>query len=298
MNHRWDLLLEWMTHLGSGAWGSFREAVGELVQEEKLELPPLIRTLRRTMSDLGHVDFFADGSRRWHVLRPALVGLSGTGEHLFVGGRTRPLVKRLLEALTPVCAVTVTGQVGPSIFQVFGDPSIVARVAEKVGVSFIPAVAGALAGRLPSVRLLVDAARPAQAPINWTLRSWSFHRRDWVCEKLEKTVREYSNRFGVRRYLVHAGRTGLIELDKRLSIYGAAFLRRTRLSSYECKDRQLVIPWWAPLPDLHARAACLSGGQLGILHGESIVFKQVDPGIASALLVSLGQSISTLEVPK
>ena len=31
---KWDVLLEWMTHLGSGTWEAFRRAVDELASDE------------------------------------------------------------------------------------------------------------------------------------------------------------------------------------------------------------------------------------------------------------------------
>ena len=100
-----------MTHLGSGAWGTFREAVAELANSKsdpEEQEQALYRTLRIALSDLGHVNFFVEGSRRWHVLRPALVALAEPIEHLFVGGRTRSLVDRLTAAAMAVgAAVTV-----------------------------------------------------------------------------------------------------------------------------------------------------------------------------------------------
>jgi hypothetical protein len=52
---KWDLLLEWMTHLGSGAWEAFRGAVAELADDD-VDDQRLVRTLRITLSDLGHVE--------------------------------------------------------------------------------------------------------------------------------------------------------------------------------------------------------------------------------------------------
>jgi hypothetical protein len=287
----WDILLEWMTHLGSGAWGAFREVIAELTNDQgPLDERALVRTLRITLSDLGHVDFFVDGSRRWRVLRPALVGLSQYGEHLFVGGRTRSLLDRLCSAVAPRGNITV-GEIIPGLseIRVAGDPDALAAAAEAVGAEYIPDVAARLCARLPSLRGVLEGSHVTDELINWSVRSWSFKDENWVNERLERTVREYSNRHGVRRYFVHAGKPGLREIEKRASVYCAALVVGARVVHYSHHDRILRIPRWAPLPEIYARAACLSGGRLGSVRDSDIVFENVDPSVASALLVGLGQ---------
>ncbi len=296
----WDLLLEWMTNLGSGAWEGFREAVVELGSDEIAhdELA-LLRTLRITLSDLGHADFFVSGSRRWHTLRPAVVGLAGPTEHLFVGARTRSLIEQLCTAVAPRAKVTLT-EIIPGLSRVYivGDPGVLAAAAKGIGVEYVPNVAAMLSTRLRSIRSLLEGAQLAEEPINWSVRSWSFQDEKWVNERLERTVREYSNRYGVRRYMVHAGRSGLREIEKRASLYCAAHMRGARIIHYSHEDGSLRVPRWAPLPGAYARAACLSSGWLGTVTGDSVVFEKVDPGVAASLLVGLGQGFAMPEVKR
>lgn len=285
----WDLLLEWMTHLGSGVWGSFREAAAELAGEDADE-QVFVRMLRIALSDLGHVDFFVDGSRRWSVLRPALVELSGNGEHLFVGGRTRSLLERLGEAAATHATVRVADAIpGLSRIHVVGDPASLSAIAQDIGIDYFADAAARLSAQVPPIRSVLEAGAPAQEPINWSVRSWSFKDKEWVSEKLPRTVREYRNRHSVRRYLVHAGKSGLLEIEKRASVYCAALLKGARIVHYSPDGKRLRVPRWAPLPESYARAACLAGGQLGTLSGDDIVFENIDPRVASMLLVGLGQ---------
>lgn len=287
----YDLLLEWMTHLGSGAWEAFREAAAELSRDDgPLDEQSFLRALRIALSDLGHIDFFVEGSRRWRVLRPALVRLSEDQEHLFVGGRTRSLLEQFRDSVTSHATVNVSeANPGPSRVQVVGDPKFLAATVESIGVEYVSSAAAKLCGRVPAIRQLLEAGRGTDEPINWSVRSWSFEAQEWVSEKLERTVREYSNRHGVRRYLVHSGRTGLREIEKRASIYCAALLRAARIVRYSPNDRCLRVPRWAPLPGTYARAACLSSGRLGSLRDDHILFENVEPGVAAMLLVGLGQ---------
>lgn len=287
---RWDLLLEWMTHLGSGEWGAFREAVAELGSDNADE-EALLRTLRVTLSDLGHADFFVDGSRRWRVLRPALIGLSGSRAHLFVGGRTRLILERL-RRLVPPASLTVTEDVeGLSRVQLTGDSESLIAVAKGIGLEYVADVGAKLCGRLPPVRSLLEAGQPAEEPINWSVRSWSFQDERWVNERLQHTVREYSNRHGARRYLLHVGKSDLREIEKRASVYCAALVRGARIVGYSRTERRLHVPRWAPLPAIYARTACLAGGQLGALSNDEILFNNIDSHSASMLLVGLGQGL-------
>lgn len=286
---RWDLLLEWMTHLGSGAWGAFREAVAELADGD-VDEQSVARMLRIALSDLGHVDFFVEGSRRWRVLRPALAGLSESGEHLFVGGRTRSLLERLRKALASHATVTVTESIPElSRVHVTGDPKAIVAALEGIDIEYVADAAGRMSAHLQPIRAALAAAQLAPEPINWSMRSWSFQDERWVNERLERTVREYSNRHGVRRYLVHGGRLGLREIEKRASFYCAALARGARVAHFSHDEKRLSVPRWAPLPEMFARAACLSGGHLGALSDGEILFENVDPQVASTLLIGLGQ---------
>ena len=287
----WDLLLEWMTHLGSGAWGAFREAVAELAgDQDATDEQARVRTLRVALSDLGHVDFFIGGSRRWRVLSPALVGLSQTQEHLFVGGRTRSILERISGSVSSSIVVTSSEPIpGLSRVHVTGEREAVAELAESLGIEYLADAAAILSARLQPIRAILDAAPAAQEPINWSVRSWSFHDEGWMNDRLDRTVREYSNRHGVKRYLVHAGKNGLREIEKRASMYCAAYASGARIVTYSHENGRLLVPRWAPLPEIYARAACLAGGRPGAISAGKILFETVDPRIASMLLVGLGQ---------
>jgi hypothetical protein len=292
----WDLLLEWMTHHGSGAWSTFCVAVAELTgRDEEFDGRGLNRTLRVAFSDLGHADFFVGGSRRWRVLHPAVVGLAGNRNHLLVGGRTRTVVDRLSAAAIQEGATVNISEFIPGLsrVQVVGERDAVRAASMKVGLEYLSDAAAVLAGRLPSIRSTMQGSAPAVEPINWSVKSWSFQTEAWVVGKLDRTVREYKNRYEVRRYLVHLGRLGLREIEKRAAVYCAASVRSTRLVRYSCEDRSLRVPLWAPLPEGYARAACLAGGQLGIVQDDDIIFHHVDPRVASILLIGLGQGFPT-----
>ena len=292
---KWDILLEWMTHVGSGPWDAFRHAVDELDEGPKEDRQALYRSLRIALSDLGHADFFVGGSRRWRARRPALVGISkGEREHVFTGGRNARLASELAVAARIAEAVVSVEQDHPGLSRVHveGDPVRLAAIAQDLGIDYVRNGAATLAALLPQLRSTLEVSKEAEEPIGWNVRSWSFAEAQWVEGRLNRSLREYTNRHGVRRYLVDIERRKpLREVEKRAGMYCAALAGKTRLMSYSEEEQTLGVPWWAPLPAEHARVACLTGGRLGFLKAEHIVFNGVDWRIASTLLASLGQGV-------
>ena len=290
-----DRLLMWMTHLGSGPWDAFREAVDNLDGGESADdAQKLHRAVRIAFSDLGYADFFVNGSRRWQVRRPALAELIGHEDaHMFIGGRTGELLDKvkLIAGANGEASMTIREQeFGPSQVRIAADPRYLREVAAKLGIQYLPKAAHTLAARLPSSRRTLDEAERVDEPINWTVRSWSFRGAQWVPEREDRTIREYTNRHGRRRYLLSSDRgRSLREVELRPGIYCAARLRRAQIAKYDNIEGALRVPVWAPLPAEQARAACLSGGLPCSIEGGSLVFKGVDWQTAAAVIQSLGQ---------
>lgn len=300
---KWDLLLEWMTHMGSGPWSVFRDAVDELDEGaagDHEHEPVFYRNLRIALSDLGHVDFFVEGTHRWQVRRPVLLGLAGSAtEHVFSGGRTSALAKSLAGAAFDAGAVVTIDESRPGLSRIHinGEPNTLQSAAKNLGIQYLPKAAARLTAWLPVLRKTLNSARMAEEPISWTVRSLSFRDAQWVPERLDNTVREYTNRHGVRRFLLAVGRRRVFhEIEKRAAVYCAALIRNERIVDYSYSNQTLRVPFWAPLPAEHARAACLASGSLAGVVDKGLVFKNIDPRIASALMVTLGQGIPMPEV--
>lgn len=287
----WELLLEWMTHVGSGRWSAFRDATAELSGAEDDDLQHLCRSLRVTLSDLGHADFFVEGTSRWQVRRPALLGLLSREGAVLGGGRTRRLVGGLTGAASEAGIPTTVADLGGGVSQVRVTTTAakLTDLARALGLECVPAATNAISSRLAPVRRVLEQAPACAEPLNWAVRSWSFDAKEWVDGRLPRTAREYLSRHGARRYMVDVGRGELREIEKREAIYAAALLRSWRILDYDTAERQLRVPRSAPLPDLHARAACLAGGSLPQMSDGFLVFNEVPPDVACVLFVLLGQ---------
>src|SRR5437016_3272377 len=124
-----------MTHAGDGSWEGFKRAVVQLAGEDA-DVDELIVALRFHLSDLGYVDFFTGGSRRWRVLPPTLVGLAPAGTAILTGGRTPGLQDAFLvaaERFGCVASIESTDR-GPATLRLQGTRPGLAQVATGIGV--------------------------------------------------------------------------------------------------------------------------------------------------------------------
>lgn len=290
---KWDRLLEWMTHVGSGPWAAFRDAVDELDDGAEEDRRRLRSSLRVLLSDMGHADFSFASSPRWRIRRPALVGVpQGEGEHLFTGGRSADLLGRLIGAARDAGAALAIDEDAPGLsrVRVREEPARVEDLARRLGIDYLANGAQALASFLPSVHEIVETAQEEDEPIGWEVRSWSFGEGRWVEGRRSHSLCEYANRYGVRQDLLDVGPgRPLRKVERRVGMYCAALLARRRIITYTEADHSLRVPWWAPLPSEHARVACFAAGRPARLRDGHIAFAGVDPQFALTLLGSLAQ---------
>jgi hypothetical protein len=126
-------------------------------------------------------------------------------------------------------------------------------------------------------------------PIRWTARSFDLQTRRWVDGELPDTAREYTSKFGERRFYICGHQGGLHAAPKRSAIYAAAAFRKVSLAGYDLPSRTLTTAAAAPLPEAYARAACLCSGLPPRFNDNFWIYKGVPPAVAAALLVLAGQ---------
>ncbi|MCB9759549.1 MAG: hypothetical protein H6739_06885 [Alphaproteobacteria bacterium] len=288
-----DLLLAWMTHLGSGSWAGFRSAVAELAGEGD-SASAIVKKLRIVLSELGHADFFVDGTTRWQVRAPALAGTSDGHGATLVGGRTPDLLDHVRQAAISegVHVDSQLSSLGLRALRFQADQGQLGKLAEKAGVPYLHELDFRLASALPAVIGLAWAAARRSEPINWEPWSWDFSSSDWVAGRRPNTARRYVNRHGAMRHMLHFRRGGLRKLGPFLAIYAAAAHNGRRVASYDVRSRELRVPRRSPLPEAFSRAACIAGGLPSTGDGDRLIYGNVAPEIASIILARLGQPLS------
>ena len=292
-----DLLLHWMTHIGQGAWSSFRTAVGKLT-EARDDVDDICRRLRIALSDLGYADFFVNDSQRWRVLPPVLAGLQPPAEAaVLTGGRTPHLWSTLVDAATDRgCRVIAEERKDqPASLRLEGERSALAKAAADAGVLFVENFAAAAFAAASPIPLQLQAARVEEAPGNWAPYSFDLESRKWVDGLLRRSACEFRPRYGRSRFYVHTKGGRLLRLDrcengKRDVVYAAAMIRELALADYDGDAGTLAVPASAPLPELFSRAACLCAGGLATFDNGRLIYRNVPRAIAAVLLVAAGQA--------
>ena len=287
-----DLLFSWMTHVGEGAWATFRNAVEELAGRDA-DLSRVSRSLRISLSDLGFADFFIDGTQSWKVLPPALGGLAAEPcVAALIGGRNPALLESLkTSADKHGCQVHWdTPPYGPAFIRVEGASMEELRsIADEMGISFETNLSAVVAQTLKPVPEALDRALVEPAPLNWKVRSFDFQTGTWVDGLRPRSACEYTPTYGHSKYFLHVKRGKLLTLSKRESLYAAAMLNGIQLVAYESASKRLSVPLFAPLPELYSRTACLCSGRLSKITDGRIAYDQISDELAALLMVAAGQ---------
>lgn len=296
-----DILLYWLTHLGSGSWSSFKRAADSLLPEGGSS-NSYMRGLPVLLSELGFVTFFVDDSDEWRIRPPALIGLTSLpGNAALCGARTEKLVDDILsEADNLGCAAKVTTlPFGIRRIVVTGTDQELAAIAQTCDISYQPNYSLRLCQQLPSIFDLIESAPQKSAPQNWVVSSFNLTLDDptWVDGFQSGSACKYSRGYGKARYLLHIeteranGKEKFLALDRQEVVYAAAALRCRELASYDAAACVMITHAQATLPTLYAQAACLGAFQPSSLQPGRRVYRQINPIVAHCLLILLGQNI-------
>ena len=288
-----DLLLYWMTHTGDGSWSSFRRSVRELSGSD-VDISGLCRSLRISLSDLGHVDFFIANTQRWSTIDPGIGGLAMRPDLAVLwGGRTPALLEavEIIAERLDCCVDTTPASVGPSRIFVMGPSEAVSAVSNRVGIRYEPNLAAFLADSLDPIPLKVAQANEEPRPKNWKVRSFDFRSLKWIDGFAPRSACEFSPAYGNPKYCLRKSRkpSPLLRLGKRECVYASALLQGIHLIKYDPGDCVLSTPLDAALPETFARVACLCSGTPAEVADGLLIYREVPLEIAALLAVAAGQ---------
>lgn len=292
-----EVLLHWLSHLGEGTWNRFRSTVAGILLPDD-DARRRLQFWRNRLSDLGHVDFFVNGSHRWRVRQPMLAGTCGLeGSAMLCGART-PKIVQLLQAAADKhgCGFELSPLLDlPSRVIVVGTDKQIEGVARECGLHYIPKYAERLCCELKPISASSDGT--SDEPVNWQVWSFDLGTREWIKGRLPKAARVYKSKYGEMRHFWCDWQHNLRPAPKREAIYASAAVQRVTLAAYDWERRALTMPAVAPLPEAYMRAACLCSGMPPHYEGGMLVFESVPPSIASILLVSAGQPHPGVPMP-
>lgn len=287
----YDLLLSWMTHKGDGSWAGFRKALSELASDAS-DGQTLARQMRVAFSDLGHVDFFIDGSQKWRTLPPMLAGSAANDCVAVLCGSRTPELVRFLHLAAPAfaCRLSTTESInGPTCIEVLGQPNNIQQVADKAELRWVPNASAQLLGVVDSIPEKVESAPHDQRPYNWDVECFDLITRTWVEGIQRNSACRFTPRHGASRFLLHRRHGKFLQLSKRDAIYASAMIQGVNFLEYDPRTKVLTAPIATPLPEKLARIACLCTGAQPRLDGGFIEYFGVPFDIASSVFVAAGQ---------
>jgi hypothetical protein len=292
-----ELLLHWMSRLGTGSWHRFLEALDELAPDEDQE--SLRRRIPAWLSELAYVDF-SRTTNKWKVRSPVLAGLVGHDDTaLLCGARSESLVSRLECVARDFGMELVIESVPnlPSRILLKGGNDCLARVENATGVRFAAKYALQLLANVPPIASKLEAAKPEKGIVNWQVNTFDFSVYRWVpfAEKLDRpdhlpklAAVELTSKYETK-YCVTDGKSIPRRLPKREAIYAAASLQNHRLIQYNPTDQVLSTPAATQMPEVYSRIASLCAGTTARFHEGHVVYHKVPSVVAATLAVLAGQ---------
>lgn len=302
-----DLLLRWMSEVGSGTIADLRSRIDWICRTVNIE-PPSYASGRwlRDVSSLGHCEVDWDAGH-WSVAPPALVRLPTADGIAVIAGARRPRTMRSLEdvwgSLATARRVPPAGDVPlPITFYVtFRSDAELVDAATEAGLVFAGQAAGRIARALPVCRPRVPAGPPAYGSAVGRLEATQ--PRDWRPASAAQT----NPPDGLYREQVHGRWRHITRRDGEwfacdLSTGIFAELARRKESALRWRPDSertgadvgtVFVDWGAPLPALHCRALVMCTGlppRFGAT-ATTAIFENVPRTVADCVCTSLGQSL-------
>ena len=302
-----DLLLRWMSEVGSGTIVDVRNRIDWIARTANIE-PRSYTSGRwlRDLSSLGHCEIDWDGGR-WSVATAALAWLPSADGLAVIAGSRRPRMMRALEDfcgwLPAARRVPPAGEVPlPTTFYVaFTRESDLADAANAAGIVLAGQSADRIARSLPSVRPHVATGPPVYG--GQLKRLESLYPRYWrpvsaaqadhpdglYVEQVNGRARHITRRAG-EWFACDLSMGTFAELAR---LNESALRWRPDPGREEAGTGTVFVDWGAPLPALHSRALVLCTGlppRFGAT-ATTAIYENVPRVVAARVCTSLGQSL-------
>jgi hypothetical protein len=294
MNH--DLLLQYLTEMGTGEWRAFRDGLDYLADPDQ----QLFRSIvARNLSLLGHVEFAFFGDMAWAVCPEILVTLPGSKDvrAVLCGGRSQPFVESLtVTAEETGAALQMEGQEqGPTVIIIQGrSQDILAAIAERVGIPLALSVPARLASSLPRLQPWIALCEPGWEPLGYTVRVFDAENLRW--QEVERPNGDglYQYAYYRREYRLRQKGQSL-RVPREIGMYAWLAHVGRNVLRYDPGCCELQVPRIARMPHLHARAVTLSSGRLpAVVQANGTitrVYGDVSEDVAHLLATALEQRL-------
>jgi len=296
----YDLLLRWLSEIGSGSWDRFRAASASLQLGEGRDAKPAWM-VANSLEDLGHLDVDYQ-RRRWSVAPPVLSLLPGTGLcAVLTGSRTRFFHDRVesLEA-SGIYPFQVAQPDGPSAqFVKGGSVEDLQAFAEAIDTPFLIEPAARISAIIPTIEGQLESAISPhpEAELEW------FDPLELAWSRISAPAEPGLHRWrhaGRRHHRLYRGGSWVDSEDLGFVYFAALnlverspILRWQGRTDSREKPDLLIVDGPLPLPRLAERAAVASSGLLPQRGPVARTYKNVTQTTAQRIAESLGQTLDS-----
>lgn len=287
-----NLLLLYLSEVGSGRWAKFKDALNAL------SAPWEQSTHALHLQMLAHVEFdFLSNPMRWSVTPPTLAWLPRhhtTYRAVLCGRRTERLLTDLRQFVQDVgCTLEIKQQENnpDAIFVVAKESYQIDNIAERLNIDSEPKSAERLAQCLPNLRDYLALCPMKPEPHGYGIKKLDLAKRQWV------EVRQTDDT-GLFEYDCVEGRQYRLKIEgqcrqtpRDFGIYTLLSHLEQSILRYDDRACELVVPTFANMPVLFARAATLCSGQLPQYDylSKTYRYQGVTMAVAYAILTKLNQ---------
>jgi len=292
----YDLLLQYLTELGTGDWKIFRDGLDHLADPDQ---QPYRSMVARDLSLLGHVEFAFFDDMAWAACPEILVALPG-GEGaraVLCGGRSQALLGSLTAAVDEMGAnIQMEAQEdGPAVVIIWAQSQdMLATIAECVGIPLALNVPVRLTSSLPRLQHWLTLCESGWEPLGYTVKAFDAEQLRW--RGVERPVGDGLYQYAYYRYEYRLKQDGQsLRVPREIGMYAWLAHVGRNVLRYDAGRCELRVPAIARMPPLHARAATLSSGRLPATArlGGTIthVYGGVTEDVAHLLAIALEQRL-------
>lgn len=302
-----ELMLEWVSELGSGTWDQFRRVNDWLLNSNLSGRERRPSSTAIMLTTLGHIEIDWS-SNKWSAAPPVLTVIPSAGAHaILIGCRTRHLKQRLQQYAAEnqdfYLAPCAQLEAPDAIFIGTSDEKHVRELAAHVGVQYEFSVSDRLSDLLPEFGSYLSLARHSVPTRGFGVERFDAASLQWKEVGADSLPGLYKYKaYGRPEFRFVDSASAFLALDRPIGIY--AELRRTERSvlrfEEDALNGTLVVPVAAPLPWMQARCAALCSGLEPWLERRDWTrrYVNVPAEIAARIARSLDQELTVKVLPR
>lgn len=301
MTERYDQLLRFLSEKGSGSWRDLKVAF-DWIWGPTDNPAEKAWIAARDLAALGHLEIAWDRDAVWSVAPPQLTMLPRSGGRAFVTGARTGFLDRRLEEVAADRNLWIDRcgkQFAPQTLLLASSSHLDAEgFAAVAGIGYTYSVADQISALLPDLpRYMEGFATGKGLPAGFDAELFDPQTQEWhEAGELDERGLYRTRTFDGQVFALLDATSQWRRPVKEFGVYEVLRWEELNVLEYVQSRAELRVPAGAPLPALHARAACLCSGRIPRVQyrpGQSplLIYDNVPAAVASRIARSLNQEL-------